>query len=108
MGLNKRVRELREAAGLTQESLARAADVSVSTVVKLERGAIDPAWSTVLRLAKGLGVAVGELADGGEGPDRPGDAIAGAKAPKKGSPATPPADELQEVEKKRARKRQGK
>jgi transcriptional regulator with XRE-family HTH domain len=35
---------------------AKAAGLSVSAVVKLERGGMDPSWSTVQRLAKALGV----------------------------------------------------
>jgi transcriptional regulator with XRE-family HTH domain len=56
-GFGRRLKELREAAGLTQESLARAADVSVSSVSKLEQRDLDPAWSTVQALARALGVS---------------------------------------------------
>jgi transcriptional regulator with XRE-family HTH domain len=52
-----RLRQLREAGDLTQEALARAANVSLSTVVKLERGAVKPAWDTVRALARALGVS---------------------------------------------------
>jgi transcriptional regulator with XRE-family HTH domain len=55
---NERLRQLREAAGQTQEGLARAADLSVSTITKLERGGMDPSWSTVLRLAEALSVSI--------------------------------------------------
>ena len=41
---------------MTQEDLARAADMSVSAVSKLEQREMDPSWSTVVRLAKALGV----------------------------------------------------
>src|SRR5438105_774208 len=51
---NERLKQLREASGLTQEALARAAGVSVSAVSKLEQRGIDPSWSTVLRLAHGI------------------------------------------------------
>jgi transcriptional regulator with XRE-family HTH domain len=53
---NERLRELREAAGLTQEALARAAGLSTSAVSKLEQRDIDPSWSTVQVLARALGV----------------------------------------------------
>jgi transcriptional regulator with XRE-family HTH domain len=59
MALGDRLKSLREAAGLTQERLARAADVSVSAVAKIEHAGIDPAWSTVVRIARGLGVSLG-------------------------------------------------
>jgi len=53
-----RLRALREGAGLTQQALAVAAELSVSYVAKLERGVADPSWSTVVRLARALGVSV--------------------------------------------------
>jgi transcriptional regulator with XRE-family HTH domain len=55
MELADMLRELRERAGFSQEGLAREANVSVGTIVKLESGRIvDPAWSTIRRLAKAL------------------------------------------------------
>jgi transcriptional regulator with XRE-family HTH domain len=54
---NERLRQFREAAELTQEGLARRADLSLSFITKLERGGMDPSWSTVQRLAKALGVS---------------------------------------------------
>ena len=59
-----RVRTARKAAGLSQEGLARLADVSLNVVSRLERGGIaDPHVSTLGRIADGLGVSVGELLD---------------------------------------------
>jgi transcriptional regulator with XRE-family HTH domain len=63
MPFGERLRQLRDAAGLTQEGLARRIDMSTATVYKLERREIDPAWSTVVRLAKALGVSVAAFAD---------------------------------------------
>jgi len=54
----KRLKELREAAGMTQEGLARAAELSTSAVSRIEQRGKDPAWSTVRRLARALGVAL--------------------------------------------------
>jgi transcriptional regulator with XRE-family HTH domain len=66
---NERLKQLREAAGLTQEQLAKASGLSVSAVSKLEQRGIDPSWSTVLRLAQPLGVTVIAFAeDGGPKP----------------------------------------
>src|SRR5713101_7863288 len=65
MAFHEQLRKLREKAGLTQEALARSADLSLSTVTKLELGGIDPAWSTVQRLAKALGVDCTALMDEG-------------------------------------------
>ena len=61
---NERLRALRERAGLSQEKLARLADVSTSTVAKLEQSNTPPNWATVLKLAGALGVGVQEFVDG--------------------------------------------
>jgi transcriptional regulator with XRE-family HTH domain len=53
-----RLRELRKAAGLTQEQLAQAAGVTVSALTKLERGQAEPTWPTATKLAAALGVSV--------------------------------------------------
>lgn len=58
MTFGQRLRQLREAAGLTQEALARNANMSLSAVSKMELKDIDPNWSTVQRLARALGVSV--------------------------------------------------
>lgn len=57
MTFGQRLRQLREAAGLTQEALARAANLALSTIAKMETRAIDPEWSTVQRLSRALGVS---------------------------------------------------
>jgi putative transcriptional regulator len=51
-----RLRELREAAGLTQGQLAERAGIHMLTVAKLEQQIREPAWATVLALADALGV----------------------------------------------------
>ncbi len=51
-----RLRELREAAGLTQQELASKAGVQWETISRWERGAREPSWSNVLALAGVLGV----------------------------------------------------
>jgi len=57
MALGDRIRELREAAGLTRERLAHEAGITLSTLQKLEQGhVIDPNWSTVRALAIVLNV----------------------------------------------------
>jgi transcriptional regulator with XRE-family HTH domain len=53
-----RLRELREAAGLTQLGLAQKAGLHREAVGQLERGTRHPAWETVLALAEALGVSV--------------------------------------------------
>lgn len=68
MPFKDRLRTIREAAGLTQEGLARVAGVSTSTVVKLERGPLAPAWETAVKLAAALGVSLDAFKDGAGAP----------------------------------------
>ena len=60
----QRVRELREARGLSQEELRNAADVHTTAVSRMERGEREPRLTTILRLARGLDVEPGELVNG--------------------------------------------
>lgn len=52
----RRLRELREDAGLSQYALAKKSGVSKQALSRLEMGASEPAWETVQRLALALGV----------------------------------------------------
>lgn len=62
MDIGSHVRATRRAMGLSQEALARRADVSLNVVSRLERGEItDPHITTLSSIASGLGVSVGEL-----------------------------------------------
>ena len=62
MTLGERVRELRLAAGMTQDALTRASGLSLSLLTHLEQGVTpDPRWSTICKLADGLGVPVAAL-----------------------------------------------
>lgn len=49
------LKELRERAGISQDALARRADVSRSTLARLETDKAIPSWPTVRALAKALG-----------------------------------------------------
>jgi transcriptional regulator with XRE-family HTH domain len=56
------LRSRREAAGITQERLAGAAGVSLSTLRKIETGAVvEPGYFTVLALMAALGISPAEL-----------------------------------------------
>jgi transcriptional regulator with XRE-family HTH domain len=57
-----RLRELREAAGLTQQQLAERAGMAWRTVTHLEGGDRKPTWETVLALCQALAVDCGEFA----------------------------------------------
>jgi transcriptional regulator with XRE-family HTH domain len=60
-GFAQRLRELREAAGLTQQQLAERAGLYPFSVAKLEQAVQEPTWPTVLDLADALGVSVGDF-----------------------------------------------
>jgi transcriptional regulator with XRE-family HTH domain len=59
--VEKNLKRLRKAAGITQEQLARKAGLSLGYVQRLEAGRHDPPVSTLRALAKALGVPVVEL-----------------------------------------------
>jgi len=62
--LAKKIRDLRTKKGLSQEKLARLADVSYNTVVKIESGeSKNPTFQTMAGIAKALGVALDVLAE---------------------------------------------
>jgi transcriptional regulator with XRE-family HTH domain len=72
-GFATRLRELREAAGLTQAQLAERSGMHTHGVTKIEQGDREPSWATVLALAGALGVNVSVFAAGvtEQEPDRP-------------------------------------
>ncbi len=53
----ERLRQLREAAGLTQPQLAERAGMNRFGIAKLEQGVREPTWSTVQALARALGTS---------------------------------------------------
>jgi transcriptional regulator with XRE-family HTH domain len=55
--LGERVREQRRTRGLTQEALAEALDLSVAYVSLIERGGRNPPYTTVVAIARALGVS---------------------------------------------------
>lgn len=60
--LSKNVKCLREAKGLSQEKLARLADVANNTLIKMETGENkNPTLETLKKVAKALGVSIEEL-----------------------------------------------
>jgi transcriptional regulator with XRE-family HTH domain len=84
MPLKDRLRELRTAAGLTQQALAFKAGLSVSVVAHIESGRIpDPRLSTLRALAKAMGVALGEFLEEEEKPEAPPAGQGERKKPRK-------------------------
>jgi len=60
--LSKNVKRLREAKGLSQEKLARLADVANNTLIKIESGENNnPTLETLKKVAKSFGVSVDDL-----------------------------------------------
>ena len=60
--LANNVKRLREAKGLSQEKLARLADVANNTLIKMESGENkNPTLETLKKVAKALGVSVDNL-----------------------------------------------
>ncbi len=58
----KTVRRLREKIGISQEKLARLADVSNNTIINIEAGKQDnPTIETLKKIAKGLNVPIEDL-----------------------------------------------
>jgi transcriptional regulator with XRE-family HTH domain len=60
-GFGDRVRELREAKGLTQVALAEQAGTHFTTVSKVEKGERNASLQLALKLADALGVALTKL-----------------------------------------------
>lgn len=69
--LGKRLQKARQSAGMTQQQLCGAANLSFSTLTKIERGAIkSPSIFTVQSIAQALNLSLDELLGGGGKPGR--------------------------------------
>lgn len=63
--IGSRIKKLRAKNKLTQELLARRANMSYISLVKIENDLVaSPSFQTVYKLAKALGVTLDEFADG--------------------------------------------
>jgi transcriptional regulator with XRE-family HTH domain len=62
--LGRRMRELRESAGLSLRTVAVAADVSESFLSQVERGVASPSVASLRRIAAALGESVGSFFQG--------------------------------------------
>jgi FMN phosphatase YigB (HAD superfamily) len=61
-GLGKRLQEARRASGMTQQALCQKANISYSTLAKIERGAIkSPSIFTIRNLAVAMGISLDAL-----------------------------------------------
>jgi transcriptional regulator with XRE-family HTH domain len=59
--LGERVREHRRRRGLTQEALAESLELSVAYVSLIERGGRNPPYTTVVAIARALGVPPSQI-----------------------------------------------
>ena len=60
--LSKNLKKLRERKGLSQDRLAKLADVANNTIIKIEQGEnINPRLDTLKKIAKAFDVSVDEL-----------------------------------------------
>ena len=60
--IGKTIRKYRQEKGMSQEALARAADLSLPTIVKIESGETpNPSIDTVQKIAKAFGVSIDNL-----------------------------------------------
>lgn len=58
----KNIKKYRKEKGLSQDKLARLADVSHATIIKIESGGIQsPTIDTVQKIAKALGISLDDL-----------------------------------------------
>lgn len=62
MDIGKQVQKIRKEKGLTQDELARKADMPYTTLAKIESGMVkNPTIMTLIKLAKVLGVKVDDF-----------------------------------------------
>ncbi len=61
MDLGDCIKKVREAKGLSQKEVALAAKIDTSNYSKIESGKTDPAFSSVMKIAKALGVSLADL-----------------------------------------------
>jgi len=60
--ISKNIKKLRTKLGLTQDDLAKKADIKYSTLMKIESGTVNkPSVQTMAKIAKALGVSIEKL-----------------------------------------------
>ena len=64
MAFGKRLAEVRESAGFTQSSLARAVGLSQSAISQIEADERNPSYETIRSIAKAMGVTPSYLVGG--------------------------------------------
>ncbi len=61
MNLGQAIKAIREAKGLSQKQVALACKIDTSNYSKIENGKTDPSFSSVVKIAKALGVHLTDL-----------------------------------------------
>lgn len=92
----KRLQRIREAKGMSQPQLAKAAAVAVGSLRNWEQGRREPSVTVAAQLAEGLGVTLDELAGKAARPPATAEqpaAPAAEEKPKRGRPARKKADD---------------
>ena len=59
--IGKNLRRIREERLMTQQEVAEAADLGLSTVLRIENDRVEPRFSTIRKLAKALEIDAREL-----------------------------------------------
>ncbi|MEM3504062.1 MAG: helix-turn-helix transcriptional regulator [Nitrososphaeria archaeon] len=60
--ISKNIKKLRAKLGLTQDDLAKKADIKYTTLIKVESGTVNrPSVQTMAKIAKALGVNIEDL-----------------------------------------------
>ena len=60
--ISENIKKMRAKLGLTQDDLAKKADVKYTTLMKVESGTVNkPSVQTMAKIAKALGVSIEEL-----------------------------------------------
>ena len=60
--ISKNIKKLRAKLGLTQDDLAKKADIKCSTLMKIESGTVNkPSVQTMAKIAKALGASIEKL-----------------------------------------------
>ena len=60
--ISKNIKRLRAKLGLTQDDLAKKADIKYTTLMKIESGTVNkPSVQTMAKIAKALGVSIEDL-----------------------------------------------
>lgn len=60
--LGRAVKQIRIRRGLTQEQVSAASGLHPTYISDIERGARNPSWEALTRLAEGIGVPMADLA----------------------------------------------